>query len=140
MSNLFDYIKIINKKEDPNGVIDEDQFNEYKIYVVNKYYSFFRDTIFFANEVNKKSSFMTPRMHFDFYYHLLPKRSRFSKWVKSEMVDKNREKDIKMIQMYYGDISEKEAERILPLLNQQQKEQMNREVSTGGPENAKSNN
>jgi hypothetical protein len=137
MTNPFDYIKVINKKEDPDGI--SQQCNEdkgYSQFIINRFYSFFKDTIFFANEVNARSQQLNSQMHFDFYYHLLGKKQRFQKWVRKQAEDKSRQDDIEMLQKYYG-CSSKEAARMLPLLNQKQKQQIESEVFTGGTKQSK---
>jgi hypothetical protein len=56
---------------------------EYNQFIINKGLSYFKDTILYANEMNR----LNPRqdkMHYDFYYYGLPKRKRFSKWHKRQ--------------------------------------------------------
>jgi hypothetical protein len=82
--NPFDFIKSINNKQgyDELTLVIEDGYGSF---MTNRYLSFFSDTIFFANEINKYSSVINNRQQFDFYYHLLPsKKNRYSKWIKKD--------------------------------------------------------
>jgi hypothetical protein len=79
-TNPFDFIKSINSKKD--HFIIESNEDEYKPFLVNRSFSYFPDLIFFANEMNRFSGIVDNRLQFDFYYHLLPKKNRFAKWMK----------------------------------------------------------
>lgn len=56
--------------------------NEYSIYMINKAFGNFTDTIFIANEMNKFPS-ITEEFHWRFFHNTITKRKRFSKWFKN---------------------------------------------------------
>ena len=74
----FDYGKVINGKL---GHVEVNP-SVYNGFVINHLFSNTQDSIFYANEVNKFSSAITPQMQFDFYYYGLAKKSRYGKWNK----------------------------------------------------------
>ena len=51
--NPFDVTKDISY--DKKGIIDEYNENEYQPFLVNRYFSYFPDTIFYSNEMNRRS-------------------------------------------------------------------------------------
>ena len=79
----FDFVNAINNKKDYD-LIETDE-DKYAPFIVNRAFSFFPDTIHFANELNKYASgIIDGKLQFDFYYHGLPKQKRWSggKWKK----------------------------------------------------------
>lgn len=89
MSNVFDYVKTINEKTDQLDI------DGYVPFIVNKAFSFTLDTIFYANMMNINSH-IDAKMQYDFYYHALPKKKRFGKWIKKDTPD------IASIREYYN--------------------------------------
>lgn len=83
MPNPFEFVKSINEKEYLYEEVDK---KSYSAYIINKALSFFSDTIFLANEINKYGG-CDPSQHYDFLYHSVPKRRRYSKWFKSNKYD-----------------------------------------------------
>jgi len=133
-TNPFDFIKIINKKESEISLSEIDE-NGYNPYLTNRNFSFFSDTLFFANEINKYSGQLSKKQQFDFYYHLLPKKNRYSKWLKKENLDQN---EIELI-VEYEQCSIREAKQMLMIIKNETKqkqqqifEKMKREVYKGG--------
>ena len=82
----FDFINSINNKD--GGEIIEENEKQYNSFIVNRFFSFFNDTIFFANEINRFASVLTNQQQFDFYYHALSKKRRYTKWVRENKSDK----------------------------------------------------
>ena len=72
----FDYTNDIANKTYP------DSFTDYNPWLANSSFSQRKDTIFYANEINKYH-LLGHREQFDFYYHSLPKKKYFAKWAKS---------------------------------------------------------
>ena len=66
------------------------------------------------------------RMQFDFLQSSIRKRKRFSKWAKAEKVT-----DLEVVKEYYGYSNEK-AKAILPLLNDEQLDQLKLKLNKGG--------
>ena len=56
-----------------------------------------KDTIFYANEVNKLSN-QPKELQYDFYFNGIPKGKRFGKWIKKEEVDEK----IEVLQAYFN--------------------------------------
>jgi len=76
----FDFLNSINDTKidlfkDPQAIKD------YKAFMVNRGLSYFADTIMYANEMNRYYD-LDNEMQFDFLLHSVPKKRRFSKWVK----------------------------------------------------------
>lgn len=78
--NPFDYIKYIGDKKYP------DDFSGYNAWLTNAGFSQRKDTIFYANEINKYHQ-LGDREQFDFYYHSLAKKQYFAKWAKGVKSD-----------------------------------------------------
>ena len=119
-NNVFDQIKGINLKE------YNYQAPEYKGYVANINFSFFPETIFFANEINKYV--VNDKHNYDFYYYALPKKKRYSKWIKTDRND-----DLQLIAKAYR-VNKSKAQEILPLLTDDDIKQLKEELHEGGRE------
>lgn len=81
--SVFDIIKDLS--HDKVRLIDQDPDNEnlIKPYLINRNFSFGRDTVFYANEMNKAGD-ISPRMLYDYYFHTLRPKKRFNKWLKQD--------------------------------------------------------
>lgn len=80
--NPFDYVNSIsfNKKDIMNDEVDE---KNYTPFVVNRAFSYYPDTIFYANEMNMRAH-LDNRLAYDYYLNSIRPRKRFSKWFKRE--------------------------------------------------------
>jgi len=107
----FSFINNISSKKYPDG-----SFDDYVPYLTNLSFSQRKDTIFYANEMNKNVE-MSKKMHFDFYFHSLPKRNYFAKWAK------NSEDNLESIKEYYG-CSSNVAKQYAKTLTEDQKKQI----------------
>ena len=121
----FDFINSINfdKKnlfEDPQAEKD------YVPFIVNRGLSYFPDTVFLANEMNRVSS-APKRWQFDFLLNSVSKRKRFSKWSKKDAVTD----DLTLVQEYYKYSKEKALEA-LSLLSKQQLDAIRHTMNKGG--------
>lgn len=112
MSGPFKYVNAINDKTE----IEFDE-TEYIPYLVNKAYSFHIDTVLFANEMNVFHD-LDKKMQYDFYYHALSKRRRFSKWYKNE------ENELAYHLANVKNINIDNAKFIISLLNDKQKKKI----------------
>lgn len=105
--NPFDFSRDISDKTYP------DEFNGYNAFLTNAAFSQRKDTVIYANEMNKYHQ-LGDREQFDFYYHSLPKKKYFAKWakaVKSDYTD-----SIK----WYFDVSYKVAKQYEKVLKKEQ--------------------
>ena len=66
-------------------MIDENPDNEqnYKAFVVNRSLSYFPDTVFMSNEMNRLHH-VDSKMQYDFLINIVRTKKRFSKWDKPE--------------------------------------------------------
>ena len=87
--------------------------------------SYFPDTIYFANEMNKFHQ-IDVDLQYNFYLNIVRKRKRFSKWEKSEDIN-----NLNLIKDYFGYNDEK-ARQIIGLLTEDQIKIIQKKVSLGG--------
>lgn len=108
---LSDILNSINQTK--VNLIDSDKIAEkdYVPFVVNKCLSYFPDTIFYSNQMNRMS-FLDKKMQYDYYIHSISKRKRFSKWIKPE-----ENSDIEIIKEVYGysDARAREVADLVPM-------------------------
>ena len=95
----------------------------YVSFVINRSFSYFKDTVLFANELNINHT-LPNRMQYDFYRHIVTAKRRFSKWGKK----KNASKDIEIIQKEY-DYSREKAEAVYPIFTSKE---INESISPDG--------
>ena len=122
-SPLTAILNSINKKSE---FLDEETIaKDYAPFIVNRGLSYFIDTVLFANEMNMAAD--VPKFaQYQFYYHALTKRSRFSKWHK-----KIEDPNIDIIKEYYS-YSEEKAEAALKLLSKEQIAEIRQRLYKGG--------
>jgi hypothetical protein len=116
---LFDYVKSINTKS--SHLFDEapDAVSGYIPYHVLTAFSYFPDTVLFANQLNSYPD-ICKQMHYDYLYFSLPERKRYAKWIKadkSEMLDS--------IQKCYN-VNYTKAQEIFAILSDEQKEHVHK--------------
>lgn len=111
---LFDYINDASyDKKDAFNNLPEREEKRYPAYLINRYFSFLPDTIFFANEMNIRSHLDNKLKH-HFYLHGLRKKKRFTKWFKNEEIP-----DLEFIKQVYA-CSDRKAKEYLTLLSSDQ--------------------
>lgn len=105
----------------------EDEFveKEYNAFLINKGLSLFADSVHWSNEMNRYHH-LDAKLQYDFLYHGVRKRKRFSKWFKSI----NNE-DISAIQEYY-DYSYVRAIEALKVLSAEQLNIIKEKLEKGG--------
>jgi len=106
-------------------MIDDITEKQYNSFMVNRGLSYFRDTVIYANEMNKHHH-LDSRLQFDFLINIIRKKKRFSKWNKPETVD-----DLDIIKEYYGYSNEK-ARSAHKLLSPDQLSEIRKKVYKGG--------
>jgi hypothetical protein len=92
----FDFLNSINQTK--VSLMDEDPLCErdYNPFLTNRGLSYFSDTIFLANQMNKFPG-LGKKLQFDFLRLSVRSRKRFSKWFKDESNDR-----IEALKTLYG--------------------------------------
>ena len=122
--NPFEYIKAINETK-KDIMVDDIAEREYNPFIINRGLSFFKDTILYANEMNRYHH-LDNRVQFDFFINIIRKKKRWSKWIKASDVD-----NLELIKEYYGYSNEK-AKSALSLMSNEQIEQLKQRIYKGG--------
>ena len=122
--NPFEYLKAINESK-KDIMIDDLAEKEYNSFIVNRGLSYFKDTILYANEMNRYHH-LDSRLQFDFLINIIRKKKRWSKWIKASEVD-----NLELIKEYYGYSNEK-AKSALSLMSNDQIEQLKMRIYKGG--------
>ena len=122
----FDYLKAINESKEDVMLTSQDE-KKYAAFIVNRGLSFFMDTIFQANEINRNHH-LDSRLQFDYLLNSIRQKKRYSKWLKSEKLD-----DLDIIKEYYGFGNEK-AKNALQVLSVDQLAYIRRKLNQGGVE------
>jgi hypothetical protein len=127
MSNPFDYITAINSNTDIIRESDDPEQMEkgYSAYMVNRGLSYFPDTLFYANEMNRLAH-LESLLQFDYLINSIRPRKRFSKWSKSR-----EDSDLEAVKEYFG-YGYKKAQQALTVLSTQQIEQIKQKIEKGG--------
>ena len=109
----FDIAKHLNTK----AHIDvEEALSEYGPWMINVVLSNHQQTVLFSNEMNKHYD-LSKEQQYMFYFHGIPKGSRFSKWNKKESEFSTT--DIEIVCELF-DINKKMAEKYLSMMSDDQ--------------------
>ena len=122
--NPFEYANSINYTK-KDLMVDDVAEKAYAAFMVNRSLSYFQDTVFFANEMNRYHH-LDNKLQYHFLINIIRKRKRFSKWNKPEL-----DSDMDVVKEYYGYSNEK-ARQALTLLTPSQIEELRKKVSKGG--------
>ena len=126
--NPFDYLNAINDTK-KNVIKDSDnpELAEklYPPYLVNRGLSFFIDTVYLANEMNRHHH-LDNKMQFDFLINIVRKKKRFSKWFKAQP-----DEEVEAVMDYYG-YSQDKARQVVDLLTKDQITQIIERQRKGG--------
>lgn len=122
---LKDYLSSINHDKKPLMDNDEEAIRRYPAYAVNRVFSYFPDTIFYANEMNCNYC-LCNKSQFDFYRLGIRKKKRYSPWLKKE-----EESDIQLIKDAFGYTNQKAID-VLNILTPQDMEKIKKSMDTGG--------
>lgn len=115
MPGVFDFVNAVSHlKEDivANSDDPEDTIRDYVPWITNKTMSYFIDSLSYASDMNQYS-FLPLRMQYDYYFHGLRKKKRFSKQFKME-----KSEDLDMVQEIYG-YDRKKAMTALKILTEE---------------------
>tara|TARA_R100000030_G_scaffold97843_1_gene87149 strand:+ start:333 stop:746 length:414 start_codon:yes stop_codon:yes gene_type:complete len=126
--NPFDYLNAINDTK--KNVIEDSDNPElaeklYPPYLVNRGLSFFIDTVYLANEMNRHHH-LENKMQFDFLINIVRKKKRFSKWFKAQP-----DEEVEAVMDYYG-YSQDKARQVVDLLTKDQITQIIERQRKGG--------
>ena len=122
----FEYIKAINEtKEDV--MLTSQYEKKYSPFIVNRGLSFFMDTIFQVNEMNRNHH-LDSRLQFDYLLNSIRQKKRYSKWLKPEKLH-----DLDVVKEYYGFGNEK-AKDALKTLSEDQLGYIKDKLNQGGVE------
>ena len=126
--NPFDYLNAINDTKE--NVIEDSDNPElaeklYPPYLVNRGLSFFIDTVYLANEMNRHHHLQN-KMQFDFLINIVRKKKRFSKWFKAQP-----DEEVEAVMNYYG-YSQDKARQVVSLLTKDQITQIIERQRKGG--------
>lgn len=131
MANLSDILNSIYKKksdllQDPETDPDVVE-KEYKkmSFVVNRCLSYFPDTVFYAQEMNRHSS-LDGKLQYLFYLHGVPKGSRFARGIK--VINSEH---LEYVKEYYG-YNSKKARKALEILSLENIEYIKARLYRGG--------
>ena len=130
----FDFLNSINEKkkylfedciaDDSGEAADLDSIDrKYTPFMVNRGLSNFADTILFANEMNQRAH-LSKKMQYDFLFHSVRRKRRFSKWYKKEKDSK----DIELIKEAYK-CNRERAEEFYDLIDM---DKLRKYMSKGG--------
>jgi len=128
--NIFHFVNAINSSEKKNLIKDEYTEKQYVPFVVNKTYSYFADSLMYANAMNLHHN-LPNKLQFDYLLNSLRPAKRFTKWVK-----KYDSEDIGAVRQYYG-YSTKKATEALKLLSSHQLQIIKEQLQEGGIEDDK---
>lgn len=103
----FSFVSNIANKKYPESL------DGYLPYIINLAFSQRKDTVFYANEVNKYHA-LPDKAQFDFYFHGLPKKNLFAKWAKAEKVE-----NIESVKTYFN-VSSSVAKEYIKTLKKDQ--------------------
>ena len=123
----FDFLNSINTSK--INLIDRDPecVKKYNGFLVNRSLSYFPDTVFLSNEMNRLHH-LDGKMQYDFLINIVRKKKRFSKWDKPD-----ERADMECIKEYFG-YSEQKAKQVIGLLTESQIKTIKLKVAKGGRE------
>jgi hypothetical protein len=121
----FDFLNSINQSKISLIDNDPDCERQYNPFLVNRGLSYFSDTIFLANEMNRLSG-LGKKLQYDFLFQSVRPRKRFSKWHKPE--EDSRVEILKKLYAY----SESKARQVLDLILESDWKILEEQASEGG--------
>ena len=122
--NPFEFLNTINHSK-KDIMVDDLTEKSYNSFMINRSLSYFKDTIMFANLMNRYHH-LENKLQYHFLINIIYKRKRFSKWMKPDQIS-----DIEVVKEYYGYSNEK-AKQVLTLLSPDQIKILKQKVSKGG--------
>lgn len=126
----FDFIKSVSETKQDMMKEKPELASEYNAYIVNRGFSYFPDTVLYANELNMYPDIPNVAQYY-YYMASLRKRKRYSKWHKLE-----KNEDLKLIQDVYK-VRVEVAKEYLKVLTEENLQTLRDLTETG--ENVKKN-
>jgi hypothetical protein len=120
----FDYVNDISYNKE--NLFNSTTEKEYNPYLTNKAFSYFIDTILYANEMNK--AVVDPKLQYDYYFYSIRKKKRFAKWHKPES-----DETVKIISKAYN-ININRAKEYAALLSEDDISMIKEIINNGGIE------
>jgi hypothetical protein len=122
------YLKSLNSQKlhlmlDPETLVEAEK--DYKPFIINRCFSNFPDTIFFAQNMNIRP-FLDVRMQYDYLFYAVRKRSRFSPWHKADKIE-----NLEIVKEYFG-YSNSKAKEALRILTEDDIEYIQSKLEKGG--------
>ena len=108
-------------------LIDDSNEKDYNAFQVNKGLSYFKDTIFIAQEMNINYH-LDPLLQHDYLFNSVRKQKRFAKWIKKE-----KDADIEAVKTYFN-YSYRKAQEACMILNSKQIDYIKEKVKGGACE------
>ncbi len=122
--DLWSIVNSINS----NKLLEWGEIEElYEPYIINKSLSYFHDTIFYADEMNRYHE-LPPQVQYMFLINTIRPKKRFSKWAKR---DKEHSDNIAAVRKCYG-YNVIKAEEALRILTPEQINMIKQKQETGG--------
>lgn len=125
MADLFKEIipSILQTKE--YALLTEQDEKSYSAFMVNRALSFHRDTVLWANEMNRFTT-LDNKLKYDFLINIIRAQKRpYSKWHK-----KAQSRDLSVVKEYYG-YSDAKAEEALKILSDDQIAELKEQLYKG---------
>jgi hypothetical protein len=125
MPDMIAYLNSININK-TDLMVDDIAEKAYPAFMINKGLSYYSDTIFHSNEMNRYHQSLSNKMQYEYFRLAILKRKRYSKWFKPEVTE-----DIAAVAKYY-DYSINAARDIMHLLSPEQLNYIREETYNGG--------
>jgi hypothetical protein len=104
----------------------ENEYKDYKAFVVNRSLSYHMDCILYVNEMNRHP-WIEPDLQYSYLLNTIrPMKRKFQPWQKSEV-----EKDLECVKLFFG-YSDTKAKEALRILNSEQLAEIKRRTDKGG--------
>jgi hypothetical protein len=126
--NPFDFVNAITyNKQDLMSGTENDELAEksYVPFFAIKALSYYPDTIFHANEINKNHH-IDNKLQFHYLLNSIRSQKRFSKWVKKERLE-----DLEIVKEYFG-YNDERASEALSILSSDQMNIIRKRLEKGG--------
>lgn len=120
----FLFVNSINEKS--SYIYDDETKVKYNQFMINKAFSYYRDTVNIANHLNMYPP-RDDKWHYDFLFYAVDQKKRWAKWGKKEIAD-----DLVLAVVEYMELSIKEAIFYLSVLSEEEKEDLKESLQTGG--------
>ena len=118
---LFDVVKNISAQNEPVDLTG----SEYDVYIINKAFSMFIDTVLHANEMNMRSD-VSQKQHYGYLFNSVRKKKRFTPWPKNNSTD-----DENLVSKIYK-YNQHKTKQVMKLLSEEQLNMLREMYDEGG--------